>query len=200
MGLREEMTEFIRGPVFPAVTLPRSIPQRSIRTEIVTTLPVTPMDGDEVHYLADATNGVIWHLRYRWDSTSTYKWEFVGGRPLYAEVTTSESTTSTSYTNLATTGPEIALPLAGDYDVAFGAAFSTNAEIGLMSYAIGGTAAVDADSVRIGPADADQGSHSRMRRKAGLTAVTLTAKYRSFGGASVTCLDRWMAVTPVRVG
>jgi hypothetical protein len=43
------------------------------------TYTVAPQDGDEVYYAADATNGVIWHLRYRAASSSSYKWEFVGG-------------------------------------------------------------------------------------------------------------------------
>jgi hypothetical protein len=48
----------------------------------VTSLPASPSDGQEVFYAADATNNVIWNLRYRSGSASTYKWEFVGGDPL----------------------------------------------------------------------------------------------------------------------
>ena len=46
---------------------------------LVAALPASPTDGQEVRYLADAVNGVIWSLRYRAGSSSPYKWEFVGG-------------------------------------------------------------------------------------------------------------------------
>ena len=56
---------------------------------LVTSLPATPTDGQEVYYLADAANGVIWHLRYRAAATGAFKWEFVGGPPLSHEIDTS---------------------------------------------------------------------------------------------------------------
>jgi hypothetical protein len=47
----------------------------------VTTLPSAPYDGQEVYYGADASNGIIWHLRYN-AAGGTYKWEFIGGSSL----------------------------------------------------------------------------------------------------------------------
>lgn len=55
-----------------------------------------------------------------------FPWEFVGGPPLMAtEVATSQSTTSTSYTDLATTGPDVTVPLHGVYQAEFGCLIST---------------------------------------------------------------------------
>lgn len=80
----------------------------------VTTLPTSPVDGQECYYVADATNGVLWHLRYNAGSASAYKWEFVGGGDRHegplGDLTTS-STTAVALTN----GPTITLPLAGEY-------------------------------------------------------------------------------------
>lgn len=170
----------------------------------VTALPTPPFDGFEVYYAADATNGVIWHLRYR-SGGGTYKWEYVGGPPLWAEVTTQQTTSSTSYTDLATSGPAVTLPLAGDYDVTIGMSgwSNTNGGIAYMSYAIGATAASDNDSVRHQePAGSNTGpTHVvRTRRKTGLTAVALTAKYKTGGAGTATIETRYMVVTPVRVG
>lgn len=202
MTLEQDMVKFVRSPRFPQTIIERSIPQNRIIIESVASIPREPLDGDEIFYLADATNGVTWRFRYRAGSSSTYKWEFIGGPPLWELLATSESTTSTSYANLATTGPDLTVPLAGDYDITIGATFSsTVSEIAIMSYAIGGAAAADSDSMRMGTGGGDQNSNTRTVRETGISASTaITAKYKSFGGASVTFFDRWMSITPVRIG
>jgi len=180
---------------------------------IVTSLPVTPVDGQVINYLADATNGVIWRLRYRAASPSTYKWEFVGGPPLYNEVLASEQSTALGYANLATIGPQITVPLGGDYDVLIGSAVqSVSAVVAgattYMSYAIGATGASDTDALSV--ASVVPGSTgltiinlSRNRRKTGIAASTaIVAKYKITGSASYIWYhaSRSMAVIPVRVG
>lgn len=187
-------------------TRPRAQLGASLGPTVVTSLPSNPYDGQEIEYVADSTNGVVWRFRYRAASGSSYKWEFVGGRPLYSEVTTTESTTSGSYAALATAGPSVALPFAGDYDVTIGCrSFCTTASVDTyMSYDIGGTGAVDADSLvhHTGPGGTFSSASSgfvRTRRKTGLTAVTLTSKYKTSGGTAYW-LNRYMSVAPVRIG
>jgi hypothetical protein len=85
----------------------------------VTALPSSPVNGQECYFLADATNGVVWHLKFRSASASGFKWEFVGGGSLYSEVLTAENTVSTSFVDLTTVGPQVTVPLAGDYDIEF---------------------------------------------------------------------------------
>lgn len=208
---REEFMGSLRsqGGVLGGIT-PRSLPQNAVITPFVTTLPVTAQDGDEVRYLADSTAGVVWHLRYRASAPSIYRWEFIGGSSLYSEVATEEvygpSGSSDTFGDLATVGPSVALPLAGDYDVQAGCRGHVNGVAGfsMMSYAIGGTAAVDADAL---VANEPAGDHTspksmaRWRRKTGLDAVTLTAKYRNNNTTVAGAFSaRWIAVTPVRVG
>jgi hypothetical protein len=97
------------------------------RIGIVTALPGSPVDGQEIYYLADATNGIVWHLRYRafqangtTPNPSAYKWEFLGGAPLRANVDTDQTfTAAATYVDAATVGPQITLPLAGDYTYHF---------------------------------------------------------------------------------
>lgn len=169
----------------------------------VTSLPATPQDGQVITYTADATNGISWLLRYRAASASAYKWEFVGGPPLFAEVTADETTASTSYTNLATTGPTVTVPLAGDYDVQIAHACYFTAGSGQMlsSYAIGVTAAVDADSaITASGGTGFTDSASRKRRKTALAAATaLQMKYRVTAGTG-SFNRRWIEALPVRVG
>jgi hypothetical protein len=178
---------------------------------IVTSIPGGPTDGQIINFLADSTNGVVWQLRYRAASASTYKWEFIGGSALYAEVQTNETTTSITYTNLTTSGPALTLPTlpnGGDFDVTVGANIGQNgstATWAYMSYAIGATAAVDADAAYINGnnfGSAMSASVVRTRRKTGLSsATTLTAKYHSeSAGVSSAFASRYMSIVPVRVG
>ena len=164
-----------------------------------TTFPASPVDGDIHVYPADTTNGVMWMFMYR---SAVNDWEFIGGAPLYAEVETQESTSSATYAALATAGPSIALPFVGDWMVETGMeqfSSATGSTFGSMSYDIGGTGAVDADAIVNGTTtiNVDVAAVHRKRRKAGLTAVTLTAKYKVSAGTGVF-RKRWMAVTPIR--
>lgn len=174
--------------------------------ELVSALPSSPVDGQEIFYQSAgmATDGLVWHLRYRAASASSYKWEFLGGSSLFSAVTTDQSTTSTTYTDLTTAGPSVTLPLAGDYDVTHGfrGYNNTNGSWIVMSYAIGGTAAADADYAMVYMFTAAVGGAYRVERtirKTGLTAVTLTAKYKVSGGTGYAEY-RQLEARPIRVG
>lgn len=172
--------------------------------EAGTALPTSPADQQSFYYIADATNGIVWHLRYRSASSSSYKWEYVGGPPLTAEITGEQTTTSTSYTDLATAGPSVTLPLGGDYIVTIAARMNnvTANQSAIMSYAIGASTALDADSITQlmnGSANGPLPYNFRERRKTGLSAVTLTMKYRSTT-STAGFQDRFIKALPIRVG
>lgn len=83
---------------------------------VVTEMPRNPYDGQIVSFVASEADGILWNFRYNASSSSSYKWEFIGGPPIYKFATAqSESTTSTSYVELSTVVQGTA-PLAGDYD------------------------------------------------------------------------------------
>jgi hypothetical protein len=90
---------------------------------LVDTLPADPDDGTEVYYqsAAMATDGLVWHLRFREASASAYKWEVLGSAPpLHAEVASSASPTADgTWRDGVPPGPEVTVPLAGDYVVEF---------------------------------------------------------------------------------
>ena len=164
-----------------------------------TTLPGSPANGDET-ILVDSTSSPTWAWRLRYNSTST-DWDFIGGSSIYDEVTTDQSTSSVTYTALGTAGPSVAIPIAGDYfvEIGFRHGATGNTDYVFMSYDIGGTGAVDADAVRGWCAANNQDSFSRTRKKTGLTAVTLTAKYKVNSAVSISFADRWMRVTPIKL-
>lgn len=118
----------------------------------VTALPGSPYDGQIVHFTADATNGVIWTFRYRAASSSPYKWEFVGGPPLFQEVSAQGSLAYNAAANQLTlsgssTGPTITLPTlpsGGDFDVTitaltFPQVITTGPTSTQMAYYLGST-------------------------------------------------------------
>lgn len=168
----------------------------------VIALPAGPVDGQEVYFVADALNGVIWHLKYRQADPSAYKWQYVGGSELENVVLTGEWLQSATYAILTTPGPNVTVPLAGDYDVTLGASSfaNTGSADAAMSFQTGGTAAIDADRTVIGATTGYTQGSSRTVRKTAVAANTqLSARYK--GNAPQTWfLDRFMRVRPVRVG
>ena len=192
------------------VDVPRDIKALADRLDpllggIVTALPGSPIDGQEIYYQspAMATDGNLWHLRYRAAAAGASKWEFVGGAALFGETPDAEGgAPNGSYGALPHAGPAVTLPLPGDYLVEIGAGFTGTVDMqGRMSYDIGATGAVDADAVfaRI-DSTARQFSGSRARRKTALGAGALIAKYKVSAAGGHLFQDRWIKVTPIRVG
>jgi len=190
----------------------------------VTTLPSSPIDGQEVFYQSTtagtgggATNsmadvGAVWHLRYRAASSSSYKWEAVGAAPFIVSIndTVGESTAATHSTYQSLTTPlTFVAAEKGDYCVTIGceAKPTSTAGQGLeMSYKIGTTLAVEADRiVAYTPASSTQITTS-MRNKikdlsgATIAERTLTAQFRSGGSSAATFYNRSLGITPIRVG
>lgn len=181
----------------------------------VTALPSSPVDGQEINFLADPTNGVVWRLRYRAGSSSAYKWEYVGGAALYSEAPNAGSPSNNNINVYAAididwAGPRITIPglsNGGEFDVEMGFTLDPNTSvvspITWMSYAVSGTAALDGDAVRVSPGGSTQGaggSFSRIKRKTFLGGATLTAQYKISVNNYVSIYARFLRVTPVRVG
>jgi hypothetical protein len=175
-----------------------------IGNAIVTSLPSNPADGQEVYYLADATNGMVWHLRYRAASASAYKWEFVGGPPLVHEIPNDDPTGSTTYVDLANVGPQIVLPLAGDYMASFGSLAYLNTGPGdiNMSLKQGAAATSDAWATQCSFETARIGlqTHFKTVKVTGNAAGTALKCQYKVTNATGAWRNRWLTVTPVRVG
>jgi hypothetical protein len=112
----------------------------------VTALPGSPLDGQEVYYVADATNGVNWHLRY---TAAITKWVLVGGQPLQVYDVNQVTRASASFGDFSTAGPSLTIPLAGDYMVEW----TTN--VGDQNDAPSFDSFVGIKNAAVDPADAD---------------------------------------------
>lgn len=163
--------------------------------------PSSPKEGDLWILPADA-NGRLWAFRYNATSGSSFKWEFIGGNDLYAYVSTSQTTSSASYADMATVGPSITVPRAGDYTGEFGAILnhgaSTNQALAAVvvnnvasSYAIANTTTGAVNS----------SSATREYIASGLAANDVVKlRYVSSNGTTlVTISERWLKIRPVRV-
>lgn len=188
-----------------AVTADKLAPGATTAT-YVTSLPGSPVDGQEVHYAADPTNGVIWHLRYRAGAAGSYKWEYLGGPPLVTANGTAVSTTGTSFVE-GDTLVRVTAPLAGDYIVR-GDGTAKTANVGtLLQIALGITSGAGGDTVigehrDYGGTDARDGYSASVRftGRAASDIFCHKLKNGSGDGNSVTLSYRRLAVTPVRVG
>lgn len=180
---------------------------------LVSALPPAPADGDEVYYVADGVNGIIWHLRYN-AAGSAYKWEWLGGGYLRADVATDEGGLPNGAPgDLATVGPTVTAPLAGEYTAKFGCNFNIG----------GGTNGLLRCSLFYGPAAATQPNptydataletypnffHTIRVRSVEEVRMTLAVndlvrlKYAIQTGTSlaVSARERHMAIRPLRVG
>jgi hypothetical protein len=172
---------------------------------LVTVLPSTPVDGQECNYLADATNGVVWHLVYR---SATGKWHYTGGPELYGYILTEESTTSGAFTDLTTPGPSLTAPLAGTYDLEWNfRGYNTASQNAcVMSLNIAGATPVETDGADVYAFGASTGyiPTAISRRRLTLTAgAPVKAQYKysgPIGGSTSYFMKRTLTMRPVVVG
>lgn len=177
---------------------PRSIPLRTVDAiPVVTALP-EGVDGDEVYF--DTGEG-LWHFRYRPGAGVAYPWVPVGAQaPLTDEIDASESTSSGTYVDLTTTGPSVTVPLPGDYLVEYQARVQGVNAAGVVSVAVGATAASDDDALVSSISNETQDMTLwKWRPKAAAAGDVIAMKYRT-SGVSVAFLFRSLRVTPTRVG
>ena len=188
-----------------------NIPQISIRSIVGfdrfvykrgTVFPPDPSDGQMFGY--EVESGIIWQFRYDSTIADAFKWVYTGGPPRKATIATAEGTTSSSYTALATAGPSVVVPRAGDYYVSLSFKLtSSGATTGAMSFDVGGTGASDNDALALHcEGGARFANATRVALKTGLTAgTTLTSKYREAGasGFTVTFAQRFISILPLRV-
>lgn len=168
--------------------------------------PANPTDQQAIYLALPASYDPIGGKAIRWlcvYDSALAMWH-VTGAPLYGEVTTSETTTSAAYTDLATVGPSVVLPRPGDYMIAVGLDEWNNnpGSICQMDYAGGGIVAGNGGpvaNIQTPTAAVVQSmNQSREREKAALTAGTLTAKYMT-GGGTGRYEFRYLKVTPMRI-
>jgi hypothetical protein len=107
-------------------------PNPTLKVPYGTTLPASPVDGQEAVLVDSITNpSYQWRFRYNAGSTSPYKWEFVGGAPL-RQTPSGPTVINGLGTQIGASGfyyspgMQLSLPRAGDWQVDASITFNTN--------------------------------------------------------------------------
>jgi hypothetical protein len=168
-----------------------------------TSLPGSPIDG-QIHTLVDSTSAPTyqWTFRYNAGSASSFKWEFVGGSPAYVLVDASETTTTTSsWLDLTTTGPQFIVPRAGDYIATGGATIGHTAAALVFVGIANGATTPGAPLAELSMPAANDERIATMQTKITGMAVNDTARmrYNNQTAGTLTAKRRWISVLPIRV-
>lgn len=171
-----------------------------------TTLPSTPVNGQE-HVLVDSVTAPTyqWRFRYNANSTSAYKWEYIGGSSLIVAIAGGINITST--TPVQSGGPSITLPRAGVYTAAFGSRVYQQNHAGgqaIPSLFVAGSQFVGIDHYQGSVATSTTLVASHEARECELTVASASAvidlRYQvGATGGTGTFEHRWLRVFPVRV-
>jgi hypothetical protein len=161
------------------------------------------VDGQEA-ILVDSLTApkYAWRFRYSAGITDAYKWVFIGGAPYSDKVFTQEGSSASDWVDLATLGPSLTIPRAGNYLVRIGFHGGTYANdmICYMAYAVGAiTAAAGPASPAVGGGTGYGGMQftpTTSQVVPILAGDVLLAKYWSNNGWFAS---RWMDAVPVRV-
>jgi hypothetical protein len=192
--------------------------ERTWPPPVVTTLPASPWDGQEVYFLANAAQGIMWHLRYRVAAVGPYKWEVIGGSSLQAQDTSIRDLYISAVYPLwdvlydASSGNApatmtLTLPLAGDYDITIASGQTWPDQTAVrwwrLGYRLGGLESSDLWSAMTGSTAAAQYSQMfRTFRHSGLAKDLLVAVVasRQTNDFIPRATSRRLEIRPVRVG
>lgn len=175
---------------------------------LVTSLPANPVTGDTCVYTDNLTTPTYrWQLFYNGGSSSSFKWEVIGGDPLAASVDTSQSTTSATFADMATVGPSVTAPLAGDYNVTqkanidIGTSNAGVTDVSIGGAAPGNTVATWMDVVNFGATPEISAHVVRTFKKTGAAAGNVfKMQYRRGTAGTAFFEGRRLELMPVRVG
>lgn len=168
-----------------------------------TSLPSPAVDGQEIYYRADSTNGVIWHLRFRNafnGGNATYPWEFIGGSKLESVDRNTRTTTAATLQDL-TGQPSITVPLKGFYE-AFTSFYGSHASAGnfIIQAVINNTSnEVEATSSTAAGYYVTPVGQKRIEVTTASHVVKIQNRV-SNAGTQGTFIDRYLSLIPVRVG
>lgn len=186
-----------------SVTTPKLVANAVTRAKLAadafpnyaTTLPASPVDGQQAILVDSITNPAYqWLFRYNAGSTSAYKWEFIGGPPIFIYPAGFTPSGTAAYLTDTAVASTVNVPRAGEY---IGHAMTTVGASGASAQYMG--FAVD-PSYRMGQAGqgTSEASISLMQK---MTLTVGQAVQNVFYCATVvtTFAGRKMTVQPVRV-
>lgn len=167
----------------------------------VTSLPGSPFDKQQALLVDSLTAPTYaWLFQYEAGISDANKWVFVGGSPAFAEVDTSEGTTSTTYTDLTTVGPSLTMPRAGIYTVRASAGIEPDTAAGYGDVGLKIGAAAATQFLVAGNTTVNGLVWGASEDRITVSASDLVKlQYLRIFGATVLFRRRKLAIIPVRV-
>ena len=163
--------------------------------------PASPVDGDIWIATAVDAAGTRWMFQYNASSGSAYKWEFIGGPPLYAHYEASSSIPSANAWHILVNSIAFATARGGDYWCETGAQMSGMAGGGFMQIGIGTNVATPASPPQAmsQPAASYMFMAAHAARVNGVGAAGFIAACYWANDAGCTFANRWLSAIPIRV-
>lgn len=163
--------------------------------------PASPSDKDIWIATGVDANGTRWQFQYNAGSASSFKWEFIGGPPVWSIVSAFESTASATPADLTTAGPSFTATRGGDYVVRYGATSDVNSAASVALTSLFTNAGVrvtggEADAATVGVFTS---AASEERVAALVAGTTYKLRYWASNGTTATFANRWLSVVPIRI-
>jgi hypothetical protein len=171
---------------------------------IVTSLPGSPSNGDEVYYkVGSSDDAVLWRLKYDSSITDAYKWRYVGGTPLLdaTEINPSGAGTALPVIGAIATIATLAAPLAGKYDVDYEVAMRMHTGVtDAHAFIYIGTTQQAVTHTSKGVDSAWQREPRQWRATLAASDIVNLKVYTDIAAANALYWGRSLRLTPVRVG
>ena len=175
---------------------------RSLGLTWSVTPPASPSNGDLWLYPIQVPYYGAWLFYYQAGAGDVYKWNFIGGPPITAEVQAQESRNGTTYGDTATPGPTVTVPFVGVYDFEFSAMVVLQTSDGYIYIGpqIGATSPSDTDAALLYNKFGYNDFMGRtIRRPVASTNTAVKLVMRASNMNNNVWSNRCLAVRPVRV-
>lgn len=175
--------------------------------QIVTSLPTGVQTGYELYYkVGSGDTAIYWRCKYDSTITDVYKWRFVGGAPLFARLSTATATASGTYVTLDSSTPQVTIPGIGVYEISQGCYVTTPGagRFGICNIQSNGSIPGDDNDAAFytapGVNQFDSISSAFTRTIASISTSAVVVQVYRTDGASNTFGNRWLRVSPLRLG
>lgn len=168
----------------------------------VTELPINPINGQRVNFVADLTSGNVWELVHL-PLLERGVWKYMGGSPI-RNLDTGTQPRNTASAEYQTTGaPRLITPIEGTWDCIFGARYILNgagvANDMRLGLHVGGTPIEDTGIIATAG-----GIGACVRHCLRVTSIAAEAevsvRYRSVSAQSANFWSMYLEMVPVTVG
>lgn len=207
VGLHDALYNYVQGSEFNGVMTSQWGLYTPMYFGVGQKLPAQASTGQIAYCLVDPVESIVWQFVYfgavqqgqsQGQGFTGFPWLFVGGPPVYSYISTNENCSSAALVNLATVGPQIAVPFAGDYDYEMGcyvnvtSAGGATATMQLLSGATTYTPQCEASG-------ASFETRTVAGRISGLTAGAGVLAVYSISSGNVNFANRFLKIWPRRV-